>query len=124
MKNILIVEPADDMGGLVRQALEDRGHKASWAKTAQSAVHLADEASPDAVILELAIPEHNGVEFLHEFRSYPEWMDVPVILYSHIEPDRTPSGRRLMDSLGVVEHLYKPTSPLKRLVQVTEESIK
>jgi DNA-binding response OmpR family regulator len=124
VKNILIVEPADDMGGLVQQALEDRGHKAAWAKTAQSAVHLADETLPYAVILELAIPEHNGVEFLHEFRSYPEWMDVPVILYSHIEPDRTPSGRRLMNSLGVVEHLYKPTSPLKRLIQVTEESIK
>lgn len=123
MAKILLVEPAEDMGKLLKNALDDVGHKVRWEKDAQSAVHAADEEAPDAVVLELAIPRHNGVEFLHEFRSYKEWMDIPVVIHSMVEPDRTHTGQRLMDSLGVVAHLYKPTTRLDKLLATTKEAL-
>lgn len=121
MGKILLIEPAEDMGELLKNALSDNGHEVDWQKDAQAAVHSADKSTPDAVVLELAMPDHNGVEFLHEFRSYTEWMDVPVIIHSHVAPDRSKTGKRLMDSLGVSEHLYKPMTRLSKLLSTTEE---
>jgi DNA-binding response OmpR family regulator len=123
MAKILLIEPAEDMGKLLKSVLSECGHKVNWHKDAQAAVHAADKLKPDAVVLELAIPGHNGVEFLHEFRSYTEWMDIPVIVHSQIAPDRSRSGRRLMSSLGIYQHLYKPTTRLKELVSTTEEAL-
>jgi DNA-binding response OmpR family regulator len=123
MKKILLVEPAQDMGKLIRDYLADKGYGVAWAKTAQKAVHLADESTPDAVILELIMPGHNGVEFIHELKSYTEWMEIPIILYTHLEPDRSLAGRRAMSSLGISEHLYKPTTTLEGLLRKTRESL-
>ena len=118
-----MVEPAEDMGQLDRDVLTGNGHEVSWEKDVQDAVHAADQSTPDAVVLELAIPGHNGVEFLHEFRSYTEWMDIPVIVHSVVAPDRSPAGQRLMRSLGIAQHLYKPTTRLKKLLATTEEAL-
>ncbi len=123
MARILLVEPAEDMGKLLSTVLADGGHEVAWEKNAQSAVHSADAAAPDAVVLELAMPGHNGVEFLHEFRSYSEWMDIPVIIYSQVAPDRSPAGQRLMRSLGITDHLYKPTTRLQQLVNVAQAAL-
>jgi DNA-binding response OmpR family regulator len=123
MAKILLVEPAENMGKLLKNALSGNGYQVSWHRDAQSAVHSADRSTPDAVVLELAMPRHNGMEFLHEFRSYTEWVDVPVIIHSMVAPDRTATGQRLMRSLGVVEHLYKPTTKLKKLLRTTEEAL-
>lgn len=123
MSRILLIEPAEDMGQLIKRAILDSGHEVDWQKDAQKAVHSADESVPDVVVLELAMPGHNGVEFLHEFRSYTEWMDIPVIVYSQIAPDRSMTGKRLMNSLGIIEYLYKPTTRLNKLLKTTEEAL-
>ena len=118
-----MVEPAENMGKLLRDALVDNGYEVNWEKNAQDAVHSADKFVPGLVVLELAMSEHNGVEFLHEFRSYAEWMSIPIIIYSQIAPDKSRAGKRLMRSLGVTEHLYKPTTKLKKLLRITEEAL-
>ena len=109
------------MGELAKDLFQDEGFRVSWARSSQQALDFADDARPDAVILELSLPAHNGVEFLHEFRSYADWMNIPVVVYSFLEPDRTQSGRQTMKSLGVTEHFYKPTTTLARLLQKTKE---
>jgi len=72
---------------------------------AQAAVHAADERQPDVVVIELQLPAHNGVEFLHEFRSYPEWQWIPVVVNTVLHPARVQATRQILqDELGVVEY--------------------
>lgn len=119
--NILLLEPDKKLGGTYKRALEKAGHKVQWAAHAQDAVHLADKVRPGLVILELQLAGHNGIEFLHEFRSYPEWQGIGVILLTLVPPQSLQISQEIMDSFGIVGALYKPATTLKQLISVISE---
>jgi response regulator RpfG family c-di-GMP phosphodiesterase len=79
---------------------------------------VADRFQPDLVVIELQLVEHSGIEFLYEFRSYPDWQDVPVIVQSQVPPrEFNASIQLLKDELGIKEYLYKPQTTLKQLLR-------
>ncbi len=114
--HILIVEPDALLAHTYSQALHAAGHTTTDVRTAQAAVHAADEQQPDVVVLELQLPVHNGVEFLYEFRSYPEWLHIPVLIQSFVPPHEYNHAVTLEAELGVKRFLYKPTTSLKQFV--------
>ena len=61
MKHILLVEPDESVGNILSHYLSaDKKWTVAVARNAQDAIHAADEKRPDLIILELAIPMHNG----------------------------------------------------------------
>ena len=114
--HILLVEPDTLQARVIAGALERDGHAVAHAVSAQSAVHLADEQMPDVVILELQLPRHNGVEFLYEFRSYAEWLHIPIIVHTYVPQRELEPAATLKAELGVASTLYKPATTLARLV--------
>lgn len=112
---ILLVEPDKVLASTYRQALERAGHGVNIVHEAQSAIDVADRQAPELVILELQLIEHNGVEFLYEFRSYPEWQQVPVIVHTWLLLEAN-VREHLALSLGVVAYHYKPQTTLRRLL--------
>jgi len=122
LKQILLVEPDAKIAEIIKEYLENEGLvKVNIAHTSQGAIHIADETSPDLVILELAIPMHNGFAFLHEFRSYADWSKVPVIVHSHLAKDEAAMSKS-WKILGAVEYFYKPQTTLAKLkTRVYEE---
>lgn len=113
--HVLLVEPDTLQARLATQALERDGHSVVHAVSAQAAVHLADERMPDVVILELQMARHNGVEFLYEFRSYTEWLHIPIILHTYVPERELALAVTLQRELGVVRTLYKPATSLQKL---------
>lgn len=111
--NVLLIEPDSVLRSTYSRALEQAGHATVSARDAQQAILFADTTTPDVVVLELQLPGHSGIEFLYEFRSYPEWQHAPVILHTFI------AGLELTSraELGVAEYLYKPASNLRQLVR-------
>jgi DNA-binding response OmpR family regulator len=112
---VLLIEPDTLQATIYAQALERAGHQVSHVVSAQTAVHAADEQMPDVVVLELQLPQHNGVEFLYEFRSYAEWQGIPVLLHTFVPGDELAHAATLHRELGVVAALYKPTTSLGQL---------
>jgi DNA-binding response OmpR family regulator len=84
MKRMLLVEPDVVMGKMLVSEAKGRKLSVSWSKTAESAIHAADDKKPDFVLMELQIAKHNGLEFLYEFKSYSEWIDIPVFIYTSL----------------------------------------
>lgn len=114
-KRILLLEPDIPTSRIIREYLERSGAViVDTAHSAQEAVHIADEHTPDIVIVELAIREHNGFAFLHEFRSYPEWAHIPVIVHSHLDVEEAAASQH-WKTLGAVDYFYKPNTTLKQL---------
>lgn len=111
---VLLVEPDRILGRTYARALRRAGHKVRLVSSAQAAVYGADTARPDIVVLELQLPMHNGVEFLYEFRSYSEWLDIPVVVHSFV-PLHEVAAPTLQRELGVRQFLYKPATSLARL---------
>ena len=110
---VLIVDPSKDLAEVVSTALNRKGFKSYMAHSAQTGISTADRNKPDAVILELLISNHNGLEFIYEFKSYPDWFDVPIVIYSNISPEELNKAPGWEEDMGVVRHFYKPTTSLE-----------
>jgi two-component system sensor histidine kinase/response regulator len=119
--HLLLVEPDRLLAASIAQACERQAHTVTHVVSAQDAVHAADEHAPDVVVLELQMPRHNGVEFLYEFRSYPEWMHIPIVLHTRVPPSELTMAATLEHELGVAQVLYKPTTSLKQLCQALRD---
>jgi DNA-binding response OmpR family regulator len=112
---VLLIEPDRLLASVYTSALEKQGHTVAHAVSAQQAVHHADQQLPDVVVLELQMPRHNGVEFLYEFRSYTEWLTVPVLIHSFVPPAELARAATLQTELGVTRVLHKPATSLQQL---------
>lgn len=116
MKTILLIEPNASLASVYERFLRSLDYEVLVAASAQAAIDAVDSKLPDMVILELQLVEHNGVAFLHEFRSYAEWQDVPVIVHTLVPPNRMAVVQKaLMQDFGVVAVLYKPQTSLQDL---------
>jgi DNA-binding response OmpR family regulator len=116
--NILLIEPDRLLAGTYRVALESAGHKVRMCASAQSAIFCADETVPDVVVLELQLIGHSGLEFLYEFRSYPEWQHIPVIVQTAVPAGEfSDSWPLLKEQLGVHAYHYKPLTSLQTLLR-------
>lgn len=120
--NILLVEPDRLLAQAYAQALQHAGHKVRVAPTAQAAIFAADERRPDLVLLEVQLVSHSGIEFMYEFRSYPEWQGIPVVIVSHVPPGEfADSWDLLKNELGVKAYRYKPRTSLAALLRLINE---
>jgi DNA-binding response OmpR family regulator len=120
MADILLLEPNRILAKNYTLVLQAAGHTVRHCARGQMAIEAADQQTPELVILELQIPKHNGVEFLYEFRSYPEWQKVPVVVLSVVPPEVV-APAAVMAHLGISMHLYKPNIKLHRLVEAVDE---
>lgn len=118
--HILLIEPDALQARAIIPTLERAGHSVAHAVSAQAAVLQADRQAPDVVVLELELPRHNGVEFLYEFRSYPEWLHIPIVLHTSVPVQNLAHAATLERELGVRRVLYKPATDLTRLAAVVQ----
>jgi DNA-binding response OmpR family regulator len=117
MQHVLLLEPNTLLAATYEAAFVASGYTATTVTGAQAGIHAADTKRPDAIVLELQLPRHNGIEFLHEFRSYTEWKSIPVIIHTSLTPTQTDAfGLVLRESFGVHAILYKHGSSLADLV--------
>src|SRR5690606_21603784 len=94
MSHVLLIEPNTLLADTYTQALTHAGHEVTHVTGAQAGIDAADKRQPDLVIVELQLPRHSGVEFLHEFRSYAEWLNVPVVVNTSLPPARIMPAKR------------------------------
>ena len=112
---ILIIEPNPQVSEIFAAAFVGLGFEVQCAGSAQVAISLMDQSRPEVVLLELALPTHNGVEFLFEMRSYAEWQEVPVVLLSSI-PGLDLTKWFENPTLNVARYFYKPSTNLRTMI--------
>lgn len=79
MSSILIIDDEPQIRRLLRVVLEAEGYKIIEAENGQTGLVEAASRRPDAVILDLGLPDLPGVEVLRRLR---EWSAVPVLILS------------------------------------------
>ncbi len=77
---ILVVEDNPMAALQIRTALEDRGYAVHVATGGNEAIEAVDKEVPDAVVLDLMMPEVDGFEVLEEIRSTPRTFYLPVLV--------------------------------------------
>ena len=76
---ILIVEDEPEIRRFVRMALESEAHEVHEAATLQRGLIEAASRRPDLVVLDLGLPEGDGVDLIRDLRS---WSAIPIIVLS------------------------------------------
>jgi two-component system KDP operon response regulator KdpE len=76
---ILVVEDEAPIRKFLRISLESHGYRMQEAETAAIALRTAAAEPPDAVILDLGLPDADGLDVIRRLR---EWTTVPIIVLS------------------------------------------
>src|SRR3989344_1273630 len=85
--HILIVEDEADIRRFVRQTLESEGHTVHEAATLQRGLIEAGTRRPDLVVLDLGLPDGDGVDLIRDLRT---WSAMPVIVLSDRSAEAPP----------------------------------
>jgi CheY-like chemotaxis protein len=82
---VLLVDDDDTARALVRAAVERVGWEVVEAKNGRVALDRLKEGLPDAVVLELLMPEMDGFEFLAELQNHQAWRAIPVVVVTALD---------------------------------------
>jgi DNA-binding response OmpR family regulator len=114
-KKILIVEDEPDIAQLVKMYLEKEGYHTVSAKTGTEGLKSLSSDRPDMMILDLMLPEMDGLELCKKIRSKPETALLPIImLTAKSEESDTIVGLEL----GADDYVAKPFSPKSLIARV------
>jgi signal transduction histidine kinase/CheY-like chemotaxis protein len=102
-RRILLVEDDETTRLATQRALERDGWSVTPAENGRVALARLAEQSPDAVLLDLMMPEMDGFEFLAELRRQAAWRDIPVVVLT--AKDLTEEDRRRLN--GEVERIIE-----------------
>jgi two-component system cell cycle response regulator DivK len=88
MSTILIVEDNEKNMKLVRDILQHKGHRTLEAVTGEEGVRLAREHKPDLVLMDIQLPDIDGITALRRIREDAALDAVPVLAVSaSVMPD-------------------------------------
>jgi adenylate cyclase len=94
---------------LLARGLEQAGHRVRTAENGREALELLREDPPDVVLLDIVMPELDGVSVLERIRRDTALQHVPVIMISAV--DDTDSVVRCIE-MGAEDYLPKPFDPV------------
>ena len=101
-KTILVVDDKASVRQLVRDYLTEQGYKVVTASNGREALYAARHENPDAILLDIMMPEMDGFQFLQAYRRE---RSVPVIiLTARVEESDTVMGLEL----GADDYVLKP----------------
>ena len=119
MAQILVVD--DEMGirELLSEILTDEGHSVTLAENAAAARRVRAEKRPDLVLLDIWMPDTDGISLLKEW-SAANLLTMPVVMMSgHGTIDSAVEATRI----GAVDFLEKPIA-LQKLLQTVKKALK
>jgi two-component system KDP operon response regulator KdpE len=79
MRRILVLDDEPQILRALRVVLREAGFEAIPAETAEEALDRASVRPPDAAIVDLVLPDGDGVEVTRELRR---WSEMPIIVLS------------------------------------------
>jgi len=113
---ILVIDDDAAHREILTRMLSRAGGRVHSACSAAEGLHRVRSARPDAIVLDLMLPDENGWPLLQGLKADPDLAPIPVVVVSIID-DRPQSL-----ALGAVDHLLKPVDP-DRLVQAISRAV-
>jgi len=113
MKRILVVDDEITVCNTVRAYLEADGYEVKIALDGAAALEVAEQFQPDLVVLDVMLPELDGIEVLRRIRQNDEYICVLMLTARGDEMDKV-----LGLKMGADDYLTKPFSPRELAARV------
>ncbi len=105
MKKILLIEDDTDLYALLKYNLEKEGYIMVGSQTGRGAVELVRRERPDLIILDIMLPDSDGLDICKGIRSRPELAHIPIIF---LTARASETDRILGLELGASDYIVKP----------------
>jgi CheY-like chemotaxis protein len=120
MCSVLIVEDTPIVREPLEKLLRYEGYETSAASNGVEALEAVKERTPDLILLDVAMPKMNGVEFLQRLRGEERFRNVPVILLTAVMDS---TQLRLARDLSVRDVLFKSKFTFAQLLGRMRECV-
>lgn len=122
MTKIAIIEDDPVISQMYRMKFEKEGFEVQLANNGVRGVAMAEEFSPDIILLDLQMPEMNGVDALKVIRDKDWGKMIPVIVLTNLGEEESPGE---LKNLGVLSYIVKadltPSQVVGRVKEALEE---
>jgi DNA-binding response OmpR family regulator len=118
-KKILVIEDEPDTAEMFAEMLRLRGYRVFKSYGSASAMRQLALEKPDAVVLDIMMPDISGLEVLHYMRREPAYENIPVIVVS---AKGLLSDKKLGMDAGAALYLTKPVA-YSELIKAVEDGI-
>jgi len=105
MKKIVLIEDDSDLYSLIQYNLEKEGFTMAGAQTGKGAIDLCRRERPDLIILDIMLPDSDGLEICRAIRNHSELAPVPVIF---LTARASETDRIVGLELGANDYIVKP----------------
>ena len=121
MIKIAIIEDDPTISQMYRMKFEADGFEVRLAANGHIGVKLVEEFRPDVILLDLQMPELNGVEALQQIRTHNWGKTIPVIILTNLGEEEAPNELR---NLGVSNYIVKANLTPRQVVDQVKAAIK
>ena len=109
-RRILLVDDEDDIREVARLSLEMmRGWEVSTAASGEEALRVAAASAPDAILLDVMMPEMDGPTVVQHLQAEEATAEIPVVFLTAKVQTR---DHRRFEHMGVAGVLSKPFDPM------------
>ncbi len=113
----LIIEDNENNLELIRFILEQAHYKTRFAMTGLEGVQQAVTIPPDFIILDIQLPDINGLEVLKRIRAHPVGRDIPIIAMTSYAMS---GDRERLLAAGCTSYIEKPIDPMLVIQQIEQ----
>jgi CheY-like chemotaxis protein len=108
-RTVLLVDDNGDILELYQRYLQQGHYQAVPVQSGAEALMVASELRPQAIVLDLMLPEQDGWEILQRLTNHPDTQAIPVVICSILR------ARQLALALGAAAFLEKPVDEMEFL---------
>ncbi|OGR82530.1 MAG: hypothetical protein A2901_09055 [Elusimicrobia bacterium RIFCSPLOWO2_01_FULL_54_10] len=114
MPKILIVDDDLDVQELIKQSFAIRDFTVLMAETGKEAIAAANKECPDLIILDLKLPDMDGIDVCKALKDVPETKDIPILMLTA----RTGVIDKVKGlEIGADDYLVKPFDPMELIAR-------
>ena len=117
-KSILLIDDEQNLAQVIVVCLESfKGWQVRVANSGKEGLKIVEAVKPDAILLDVMMPEMDGITVFSHLQQNPNTQNIPVIL---LTAKVQTSDRTRFAQLGVAGVIAKPFEPLKIANQIAE----
>ena len=115
MSTVMIVDDADLARSTLGRLLQREGYHTVLASSGRDALDRLDkQKEPDLILLDLNMPDLDGLELLEILHAHPKWQSIPVIMLTAVSDIHTVHRAH---QLGAKEYMVKAAFSVKDMLQ-------
>ena len=106
MSTVLVVDDEAGARRALMRVLEGQGYETIGACDGKEAMHTLESRTPDLILLDVLMPELDGLEMLEVLHADPRWKALPVVMLTAVSDINC---IRRAEQLGAKAYLVKAT---------------